>query len=500
MLLADDFQIGSMLLQHWNKFKTHTYRYLLDPQVIALAMIPKPFRMSKLEQQIFQTYFQDCAPLFDPLVGYEPKEHLVSILALLFGQDPSVLHNQFVDSGIILRRAIAPLDLNHDPLESLLDPDDSQDTERIAKELEQAIAREESELERLKEKLQLEYKNLALQQPWEQNDEKLHDLENEEYTSRIWEQRNKQYAEVRKMITKFMNEVDTEEGDESLSLIEVEDDNANVVEEYFFKIDDITQGRGEVAIPAINMADHNAFPDLTYIESFQKVPYGENAECIKNLILCTGCECRSSCDSGKCSCCGLQAQSHSFYAKDGRLKEPLQLGTIIFECNALCACADFKSKCVNRVVQNGSQLPLQVFKTKQKGWGVRTLVDIKAKQFVDEYLGEIISETEAETRGEMYDKRGCSYLFDLGSVDENNFTIDADKFANVTRFFNHSCDPNMGSARVCIDVQDINTARIAFFALRDVPAGEELTFDYKYQIQKRIRCYCGASNCKKWVQ
>ena len=64
---------------------------------------------------------------------------------------------------------------------------------------------------------------------------------------------------------------------------------------------------------------------------------------------------------------------------------------------------------------------------------------IKANTFVTEYVGEVITSEEAERRGQQYDKKGMTYLFDLDFDDENAaFTIDAAKFGNISHFFNHS--------------------------------------------------------------
>ena len=60
-------------------------------------------------------------------------------------------------------------------------------------------------------------------------------------------------------------------------------------------------------------------------------------------------------------------------------------------------------------------------------------------QFVTEYVGEIITNEEAETRGKLYDKAGSTYLFDLDfDKDEAAFTIDAKNYGNISHFLNHS--------------------------------------------------------------
>jgi hypothetical protein len=53
---------------------------------------------------------------------------------------------------------------------------------------------------------------------------------------------------------------------------------------------------------------------------------------------------------------------------------------------------------------------------------------------------------------------------------------------------NHSCDPNVGVR-----------GQIAFVAMRDVPAGTELTIDYAMidgDPQERMACACGAAACR----
>ena len=55
---------------------------------------------------------------------------------------------------------------------------------------------------------------------------------------------------------------------------------------------------------------------------------------------------------------------------------------------------------------------------------------------------------------------------------------------------NHSCDPNLG-------VQ----GQIVFVALRDITAGEELTFDYAMTDDEpyEMECNCRVSGCRKVI-
>lgn len=78
---------------------------------------------------------------------------------------------------------------------------------------------------------------------------------------------------------------------------------------------------------------------------------------------------------------------------------------MIFECNPMCACNAIT--CNNRVIQHGLTQRFQLFRTLSKGWGIRSLRLIPQGAYVCEYVGEIISDLEADQREDD------SYLFDL---------------------------------------------------------------------------------------
>lgn len=82
-----------------------------------------------------------------------------------------------------------------------------------------------------------------------------------------------------------------------------------------------------------------------------------------------------------------------------------------FECNDVCQCN--KLLCKNRVVQNGIKLPLVVFEAddKAKGFGVKCLSRIRKGTFVAQYVGEILTDEEADRR------TNDSFFFDLGASD-----------------------------------------------------------------------------------
>jgi hypothetical protein len=63
-----------------------------------------------------------------------------------------------------------------------------------------------------------------------------------------------------------------------------------------------------------------------------------------------------------------------------------------------------------------------------------------------------------------------------------------------TRWFNHSCDPN-SEVRSKWDHAE-QTIRAWWVALRDIPVGEEITYDYGFAAEVAEPCYCGAARCR----
>uniref|UniRef100_A0AC34GVX6 Histone-lysine N-methyltransferase n=1 Tax=Panagrolaimus sp. ES5 TaxID=591445 RepID=A0AC34GVX6_9BILA len=129
------------------------------------------------------------------------------------------------------------------------------------------------------------------------------------------------------------------------------------------------------------------------------------------------------------------------------------------------------------------------------GFGLYAKKDINMNQMVTEYVGEIIRSEVCEIREKKYAQKNKGiYMFRIDS----EFVIDATMCGNMARYINHSCDPNCVTQIVNID----NTKKIVIFANRPIRAGEELTYDYQFELEDtkdKIPCLCGAPNCVKWM-
>lgn len=160
--------------------------------------------------------------------------------------------------------------------------------------------------------------------------------------------------------------------------------------------------------------------------------------------------------------------------------------------------------------------------------GVKSTVDLKAGQFVDKYIGEILTQKTADHRRKTADRaeRKDIYLFALDKFkDEETWDgqpreiheVDGEFFGGPTRFINHSCDPNLRIFARVGDESDKHIHDLAFFAIEGIKAGTEFTFDYvdsqpedaKFEglteketaAMKRdmASCLCGSDKCRKWL-
>uniref|UniRef100_A0A8C7VS27 Euchromatic histone-lysine N-methyltransferase 1b n=1 Tax=Oncorhynchus mykiss TaxID=8022 RepID=A0A8C7VS27_ONCMY len=251
----------------------------------------------------------------------------------------------------------------------------------------------------------------------------------------------------------------------------------------------IARGYERVPVPCVNSVDSEPCPDNYKYVPDNCVTSPMNID--KNITHLQYCVCKDNCSSSSCMCGQLSLRC--WYDKNGRLlpefyrEEP----PLIFECNHACSCW---RTCKNRVVQNGLRVRLQLFRTSRMGWGVRTLQEIPQGTFVCEYVGEIISDAEADVR------ENDSYLFNLDSKVGDVYCIDARFYGNISRFINHMCEPNLFSCRVFTAHQDLRFPHIAFFACETIKAGEELGFDYGdnfWEIKgQHFSCECGSPKCK----
>jgi SET domain-containing protein len=127
------------------------------------------------------------------------------------------------------------------------------------------------------------------------------------------------------------------------------------------------------------------------------------------------------------------------------------------------------------------------------GLGAFARQDIPKGTRIIEYVGEVISNAEADRR---YDddamKKHHTFLFILNKRQ----CVDAAFNGNESRFINHSCAPNAEAF--------IPRGRIWIEAIKNIPAGTEIVYDYAFEDDPKYTiddyrfygCKCGAPNCR----
>ena len=129
------------------------------------------------------------------------------------------------------------------------------------------------------------------------------------------------------------------------------------------------------------------------------------------------------------------------------------------------------------------------------GRGVYAAKDIPAETRIIEYVGELVDKEESEKRAwKQHDRAqetgdAAVYIFTLNK----RWDIDGNVPWNTARLINHSCSPNCEAWVV--------GRKIFIYSLREIPAGEELTFDYGFDIEcyEDHPCRCGSDGCVGYI-
>ncbi|TXI77590.1 MAG: SET domain-containing protein [Dechloromonas sp.] len=142
---------------------------------------------------------------------------------------------------------------------------------------------------------------------------------------------------------------------------------------------------------------------------------------------------------------------------------------------------------------------IQQRRSRIHGNGVFAIAPIHAGEKVVEYKGLLRTHEEADALyGDSIDS-GHTFLFTLNE----HYLIDANVKGNVARWLNHSCEPNCQAFLVESSDGNPRKDRVVIEALRDITAGEELTYNYGIRLsvahtprlKKRWACLCGADQC-----
>lgn len=130
--------------------------------------------------------------------------------------------------------------------------------------------------------------------------------------------------------------------------------------------------------------------------------------------------------------------------------------------------------------------PVTVGPSAIDGLGAFAGAPIPARAKIGEIRGEFVSMADARARAKAAE-RNTGRIFMIAVSDKR--AVDATQSTDPLRHANHSCAPNM--------VLKVQQGRVAFYAIRDIDAGEELTARYgETHHAGRLTCRCGAPQCR----
>jgi len=150
--------------------------------------------------------------------------------------------------------------------------------------------------------------------------------------------------------------------------------------------------------------------------------------------------------------------------------------------------------CGNRQLHQRQAAKCKPKREQGKGWGLCTVKPAKKGDLIQEYVGEVIDAATKEQRLIDWSKEHPNdpnfYIMAL----QPGWFIDARDVANLSRFVNHSCEPNCALTQINVS----GRMRCGIFAMRDIEAGEFLSYDYHFDTRHgdRFVCRCGSMVCR----
>ncbi|XP_020165004.2 histone-lysine N-methyltransferase family member SUVH2-like [Aegilops tauschii subsp. strangulata] len=145
---------------------------------------------------------------------------------------------------------------------------------------------------------------------------------------------------------------------------------------------DMSKGKEAVPVPVRNSVDHDVFPlQFEYLArpEFPAPPAMPGHKCCTCINAKTACS-----ETAGCACVKRSGGGGPAYNADGML---LRGRPVVYECGASCGCP---ASCPNRVTQRGTRHRLEVFRSTETDWGVRTLDLIQPGAFLCEFAGDVL--------------------------------------------------------------------------------------------------------------
>jgi len=148
--------------------------------------------------------------------------------------------------------------------------------------------------------------------------------------------------------------------------------------------------------------------------------------------------------------------------------------------------------CPNKRIQTGLWKKMEGKETQGSGNGLFAMEDVKKGDYIIEYVGRIVYE---EQDNNVYGMK----------ISDMDLWIDPTSTGCPAKYMNHSCEPNCNLEQWAVD----GLPRMCFFAIEDIKSGEELTFDYNWElkavnndmfVKSATKCKCEKPKCRTYIE
>jgi hypothetical protein len=109
------------------------------------------------------------------------------------------------------------------------------------------------------------------------------------------------------------------------------------------------------------------------------------------------------------------------------------------------------------------------------GWGVFAERDLKPLEFIGEYTGIVRKRKKAD------EKNAYCFEYPVAKEEITSYVIDAERGGNITRFLNHSENPNLSTTLAIVD----HLPHIIFYTKHFIPKGTQLCYYYGFDYWKK---------------
>jgi euchromatic histone-lysine N-methyltransferase len=251
---------------------------------------------------------------------------------------------------------------------------------------------------------------------------------------------------------------------------------------------DLSNGKEAFPVPVHNNVDQEtSLLDFDYI-AHPELPLSLEFSPVKRH---KGCHCET-CGSN-CSCVRKNGGG-PVYNEDGTL---VRGRPIVYECGDLCGCT---MSCLNRLTQRGIKHRLEVFRSEETEWGVRTLDLIPPGAFICEFSGDVVPgdvpmdeacfidpkrlPKKWREWGDASDALVDNNISQFHHFPEPSYVLNVSRRRNFASYISHSIVPNVFVQYVLRGNENESCPHLMVFAMDTIPPMRELSIDYGIDQQK----------------